>query len=246
MDESTLDKIAGFICGNDEANPEYRSSSKLTAFFQRAGLSQFVHDGSTRQRWVLERLRECNREQMAVVLKRLASPREYAGDREKTKSALVQLNDILYVEGFKIKLVGTEPKFEKITIDFSDVGEEDDELKPLPAPDFLALGLEYGVGEVLKSGVSGVARRSHSSMLRLRSRAWPVPSQPATAMKGTSPFWSIVSSWLQGCAPPGSRSQKAVTSKLLDTTSCDGTTLSSHASTAWPPGRKYNGYVTKP
>ncbi len=151
MDESTLEKIAGFICGNDEANPEYRSSSKITSFFQRAGLSQFVHDGSTRQWWVLERLKECNREQLAGVLKRLASPREYAGDREKTKSALVQLNEILYVEGFKIKLVGTEPKFEKITVDFSDVAEDDYELKPLPAPDFLALGLEYGVGEVLKN-----------------------------------------------------------------------------------------------
>ncbi|MGB6141818.1 MAG: hypothetical protein WBG55_15965 [Pseudoalteromonas rhizosphaerae] len=151
MDESILEKIAGFICGNDEENPEYRSSSKITAFFQRAGLSQFVHDGSTRQWWVLERLKECNRDQLAGVLKRLASPREYAGDKEKTKSALVQLNEILYVEGFKIKLVGTEPKFEEITVDFSDVGEDDYELKPLPAPDFLALGLEFGVGEVLKN-----------------------------------------------------------------------------------------------
>lgn len=151
MDENTLEKIAGFICGNDEKNPEYRSSSKITAFFQRAGLHQFVHDGSTRQWWVLERLKNCNREQLAGVLKRLASPREYSGDREKTKSALVQLNEILYVEGFKIKLIGTEPKFEKITVDFSDAGENDNELKPLPAPDFLALGLEYGVGELLKN-----------------------------------------------------------------------------------------------
>lgn len=54
MDESTLDKIAKLICGNGEHYPVYRSSSYLTAFFARAGLPRFVHDGSTRQRWVLE------------------------------------------------------------------------------------------------------------------------------------------------------------------------------------------------
>lgn len=151
MDESTLDKIAGFICGNDESHPEYRSSSKITAFFERAGLSQFVHDGSTRQWWVLERLKECNRDQLAAVLKRLVSPREYGGDKDKIKSALTQLNEILYVEGFKMKLVGMDPQFEKISVDFSGDGELVEDLKPLPAPDFLALGLEPGVGEILKA-----------------------------------------------------------------------------------------------
>ena len=151
MDESTLDKIAGFICGDDDSNPEYRSSSLITAFFSRAGLPQFVHDGSTRQRWILERLKECNREQLAGVLKRLASPREYGGDRGKIKSALTQLNEILYVEGFKIKLIGMEPKFETTTVDFSEDDELVEELKPMPAPDFMALGLESGVGEILQN-----------------------------------------------------------------------------------------------
>ena len=151
MDEITLDKIAEFICGNSKLNPEYRSSSMITSFFERAGLPQFVHDGSTRQRWVLERLKECNRKQLAIVLKRLALPKEYGGDREKIKTALTQLNEIFYVEGFKIKLEGLEPKFEKIAIDFSDVGEFHEELKPLPAPDFCALGLEAGVGEILQN-----------------------------------------------------------------------------------------------
>lgn len=111
MDESTLDKIAEFICGDKSIYPEYQSSSKITSFFERAGLPQFVHDGTTRQLWVLERLKECNREQLATVLKRLASPKEYGGDREKIKTALTQLNEIFYVEGFKIKLEGSEPKF---------------------------------------------------------------------------------------------------------------------------------------
>ncbi len=151
MDESTLENIAGFICGNGENHPKYRSSSKITAFFERAGLPQFVHNGSTRQWWVLERLKECNREQLAGVLKRLASPREYDGNRDKIKFALTQLNKILYVEGFKIKLLDTDPKFEKISIDYSDDGEPEEELKPLPAPDFLALGLEPELGEILKN-----------------------------------------------------------------------------------------------
>ena len=151
MDENTLDKIAGFICGNDENHPVYRSSSKITEFFERAGLPQFVHDGSTRQRWVLDRLKECNREQLAIVIKRLVSPREYGGDREVIKSSLIQLNKILYVEGFKLKLVGMEPKFETISVDFSEDGEEIEDLKPLPAPNFLALGLESKVGEILKN-----------------------------------------------------------------------------------------------
>ena len=141
MDDRTLEKLAGFICGNDDSNPEYRSSSNISAFFGRAGLPQFVHDGTTRQWWVLDRLKECSREQLASVLKRLASPKEYGGDRELISLALNQLNEILYIEGFKIILNGTSPEFKKIQIDYTDQGVDKDELKPLKAPDFLALGL---------------------------------------------------------------------------------------------------------
>ncbi|WP_411725371.1 hypothetical protein [Methyloglobulus sp.] len=148
MDENTLDKIAEFICGNGEQYPVYRSSSQLTAFFSRAGLARNVHDGSTRQRWVLNCLKQCNREELASVLKRLASPKEYGGDREQTNKALQLLNDMLYIEGFQIRLSGIQPQFEKINIDYSVISKE--ELKPLPPPDFLSLGLEPGIGEILK------------------------------------------------------------------------------------------------
>ncbi|WP_426385419.1 hypothetical protein ACP26C_02850 [Franconibacter helveticus 513] len=111
MDESTLDKVAEFICGNGEQYPEYRSSSRLTAFFARAGLPHFIHDGSTRQKWVLECLKACSREELASVLKRLASPKEYAGERLKIKNALDLLNEIAYVEGFRIKLVVMLPTY---------------------------------------------------------------------------------------------------------------------------------------
>ncbi|EEJ5118200.1 hypothetical protein CG651_001764 [Salmonella enterica] len=148
MDESTLEKVAEFICGNGEQYPEYRSSSRLTAFFARAGLPHFIHDSSTRQKWVLECLKACSREELASVLKRLASPKEYAGERLKVKNALDLLNEITYVEGFKIKLAGLEPTFEKIAIDYSDNNDER-ALTPQPVPDFLSLGLESGVGEIL-------------------------------------------------------------------------------------------------
>jgi len=152
MDQKTLEQIAEFICGNNlELHPEYRKSSQLTQFFHNVGLP-FVHDGSTRSRWVLEKLNEISKDQLANVLKRLASPREYSGDKERVFKALKTLNSILYVEGFEIYLEGIEPKFRKIQIDFNESKlEKERELKPLPAPNFLALGLEVGVGEILKS-----------------------------------------------------------------------------------------------
>lgn len=150
MDESTLDKIAEIICGNGPHCPVYRSSSQLTGFFARAGLSRFVHDGSTRQRWVLECLKACTREELANALKRIASPREYAGDKEKIAQALKAINEATYVEGFRLKIEGVEPKFERISIDYN-VEAQSEGLTPLPTPDFLALDLEPGIGETLKA-----------------------------------------------------------------------------------------------
>ena len=148
MDDSTLDKIAEFVCGNGEQYPSYRSSSQLTSFFERAGVPRFVHDGSTRQRWVLDALRACTREELAGVIKRLASPREYQGDKVKTGSALKLLNEALYIEGFAVKLKGVDPYFERVEVTFN-TGVEEEELKPLPPPDFLTLRLETGVGQLL-------------------------------------------------------------------------------------------------
>lgn len=148
MDESTLNKIAEIICGNGPQYPVYRSSSNLTAFFSRAGLPHFVHDGSTRQWWVLGCLKKCSREELAAVIKRIASPREYGGNKEQIAQALKAINEATYVEGFKVKIDGVEPKFEKVSIKY-DVDEEPKDLEPLPAPDFLSLDLAPGIGEVL-------------------------------------------------------------------------------------------------
>ncbi|MGB9191958.1 MULTISPECIES: hypothetical protein [unclassified Acinetobacter] len=152
MDQKTLEQIAEFICGTDEEiYPQRRSSSQLTSFFYRVGLP-FNHDGSTRAKWVFEKLNSLDKNQLADVLRRLASPKEYGGDKVKITKALNVLNSILYVEGFEIYLDEISPKFRKIQRDFNESKlEKERELKPLPAPDFLALGLDVGVGEILQN-----------------------------------------------------------------------------------------------
>src|SRR5688572_19504543 len=59
--ERTLKQIAGLVCGNSDGAPDfpfpYRSSSYLTEFFQDCDVD-YVHDGSTRVYWVMDRLRE--------------------------------------------------------------------------------------------------------------------------------------------------------------------------------------------
>lgn len=54
-----LRELARIICGDEEAGSyfPYRSSTYLTEFFEDCDL-EYVHDGSTRWRWVLDRLEE--------------------------------------------------------------------------------------------------------------------------------------------------------------------------------------------
>ena len=58
LNERVPEGLAGMVCGDAELFP-YRSSSYITRYFERCGLP-FVHDGSTRKWWVLERLAELN------------------------------------------------------------------------------------------------------------------------------------------------------------------------------------------
>ena len=51
MRRRTINEIADMICGNVE-HFQYRSSTYLTEFFEHCDMEQFVHDGSTRRRWV--------------------------------------------------------------------------------------------------------------------------------------------------------------------------------------------------
>ena len=58
LNDRVMEALAGIVCGDNEQFP-YRSSSYITRVFERCGLPN-VHDGSTRKRWVLERLAELN------------------------------------------------------------------------------------------------------------------------------------------------------------------------------------------
>jgi hypothetical protein len=149
MDPSTLDRLADIICGDDATKfPIYRSSSYLTSFFDRAGVSRFVHDGSTRKKWAVESLRACNRNELSSVIKRLVSPREYRGDKAKVAMALAAVNEALSLEGVEVRLNGIDPYYEKVKVNF-DPAKPEPELKSLPRPNFLLLGLEPGIGELL-------------------------------------------------------------------------------------------------
>lgn len=121
LHDQTLNAIAEFICGDVEV--KYRSSSHLTDFFRRVGLSHFEHDGSTRKIWVYECLKKCSREEQALILKQLASPREYGGDKEKIKKALQRLNEICALNEFEIYLDGIEAKLRKIKPNYNVVSE---------------------------------------------------------------------------------------------------------------------------
>jgi hypothetical protein len=102
-------------------------------------------------------LKQCDRQQLAQVLKRLASPREYGGDRDQIKTTLRLLNEAVYIEGFQIRLQGLEPYFERIDVHFDEHSGTGD-LKPLPPPDFMALRLEPGIGELLSQRWDEVQR----------------------------------------------------------------------------------------
>ena len=151
MDDQTLEALAELICGDDEETaPIYRSSSKLTRFFAAAGLRRFVHDGSTRKWWTLDALRNCSQDERKNVLLRLASPREYRGSASDTRKALTTLNSILQLEGLRVELRHGRPTITSVPVQFDLSSDEvEEETKPIPAPDFLALGLGGTIGELL-------------------------------------------------------------------------------------------------
>ena len=57
----TVRQLATLICGNFEADPppvfEYRSSSRLTQFFENCE-TDYTHKGQTRDAWVTDVLKE--------------------------------------------------------------------------------------------------------------------------------------------------------------------------------------------
>jgi hypothetical protein len=148
MDSQTLESLAEMICGDGGEHPVYRTGSELTRFFHRVGFSNFSHDSSTRKWWTLSVLEQLTENNLKAVICRLADPREYRGNSGQIRQAIKTLNNILMIEGIKVEINGIKPILKNTTPQFADV-EQEEELKPLPPPEFLALKIEPGLGEIL-------------------------------------------------------------------------------------------------
>lgn len=106
-------QIADMICGNfkdEESFFRYRSSSYLTEFFQDCD-TDYVHDGSTRNYWVAETLKEILAgpqpgpnvppEAFARVVRTLMDQGDAHNEGSERPAALALLNSALVREGFE-------------------------------------------------------------------------------------------------------------------------------------------------
>ena len=133
LDPATLEELADFICGDDDARfPKYRTGSDLTRFFQSVNIDA-QHDGTTRRRWVLEVLRQLSPTEAERVRLRLVELREYRGVQASLGLAARSMNQILALESMAVTFVGTRPT---LTDGAQVVIDENELLKtPPPAPD---------------------------------------------------------------------------------------------------------------
>ena len=109
----TVKEIADMVCGNFEKETsffKYRSSSYLTEFFQDCGTGH-RHDGSTRNHWAAEALRQilaepspgqnAPPETFVRVIRTLMDPGDAVNEGPERKGALALLNTALAREGFE-------------------------------------------------------------------------------------------------------------------------------------------------
>lgn len=109
----TLMQIADMICGNfphDTTFFVYRSSKYLTEFFSDIE-TDYEHDGSTRQDWVANTLKELLAEPhagagkvppiFALAIKQLMDPADAINEDRRRIGALAMLNKALAREGFE-------------------------------------------------------------------------------------------------------------------------------------------------
>jgi len=104
-----LRDLAEMVIG-DNSKFRYRSSSYITQFFEECDLD-FVHDGSTRWAWTVDRLTELLSEPQEApntlpprfvhVLRVLMQKADAADDDPGRLSALAELNKPLSREGFE-------------------------------------------------------------------------------------------------------------------------------------------------
>jgi len=107
LDESVLDSLADFVCGDDaDRYPTYRSSMYLTKFFQGVGIN-VTHHSETRKWWTLDVLRALGAGDLEKVILRLVDLREYKADKAKLGLAFRSMNDILAIENLGVHMEGT-------------------------------------------------------------------------------------------------------------------------------------------
>lgn len=102
-------QLADMICGNDK-HFHYRSSSYISEFFQDCG-TDYRHDGSTRNRWVAETLRQILAEPhpnahtppdtFAIIIRTLMDQGDAVEEGPERPTALAALNGALTREGFE-------------------------------------------------------------------------------------------------------------------------------------------------
>lgn len=108
-DETVLESLADFICGDiAEKYPVYRSSMYLTKFFESVGVNA-VHDKSTRKWWVLGILRQLRPEDVEKIILKLVDFRTYKANRNEHALAVRSMNDILLMENLAIAFMGVSP-----------------------------------------------------------------------------------------------------------------------------------------
>jgi hypothetical protein len=109
----TIMEIADMICGNfkvEESVFRYRSGSYLTEFFEDCS-TNYRHDGSTRNQWVAETLRQILAEPQpsanvpsatfSRVIRTLMDPGDAVNEGSERAGALKLLNTTLAREGFE-------------------------------------------------------------------------------------------------------------------------------------------------
>lgn len=116
---STIEYLAEMVCGGSGSgggfnweNFPYRSSSFITRFFTTCDLP-FIHDGSTRVRWVADVLSKLNKEQAPVpqlpssalirVLQELLDPYEFEHRRLDHEAAVRDINKLLARDGLAVE-----------------------------------------------------------------------------------------------------------------------------------------------
>lgn len=111
--ERTLIALSNMICGNfkvEESFFVYRTSNHLTRFFQDCD-TEYVHDGTTRNYWVADALRQILAEPSSNartppatflrVIQALMDPADALNEKNDRQGALALLNSALAREGFE-------------------------------------------------------------------------------------------------------------------------------------------------